>query len=136
MKDGKYEKIRKKRNDNINYYWLNCLNNIISILFLFKNPSNIFLLIICVIDLVLFFINAFKLTLAFEKGKLKTILISIAVMLVFFLFIEIVVLTFSFGTSITYDFNLFLNELLVSIFSSPSFIILLPIIWFVAECLG
>lgn len=104
--------------------------------FLFKNPSNIFLLIICVIDLVLFFINAFKLTLAFDKGKLKTILISIAVMLVFFLFIEIVVLEFSFGTSITYDFNLFLNVLLVSIFSSPSFIILLPIIWFVAECLG
>lgn len=104
--------------------------------FLFKNPSNIFLFIICVIDLVLFFINAFKLTLAFDKGKLKTILISIAVMLVFFLFIEIVVLAFSFGTSITYDFNLFLNVLLVSIFSSPSFIILLPIIWFVAECLG
>lgn len=104
--------------------------------FLFKNPSNIFLLIICVIDLVLFFINAFKLILAFDKGKLKTILISIAVMLVFFLFIEIVVLAFSFGTSITYDFNLFLNVLLVSIFSSPSFIILLPIIWFVAECLG
>lgn len=104
--------------------------------FLFKNPSNIFLLIICVIDLVLFFINAFKLTLAFDKGKLKTILISIAFMLVFFLFIEIVVLAFSFGTSITYDFNLFFNVLLVSIFSSPSFIILLPIIWFVAECLG
>ena len=104
--------------------------------FLFKNPSNIFLFIICVIDLVLFFINAFKLTLAFDKGKLKTILISIAVMLVFFLFIEFVVLVFSFGTSITYDFNLFLNVLLVSIFSSPSFIILLPIIWFVAECLG
>lgn len=104
--------------------------------FLLKNPSNIFLLIICVIDLVLFFINAFKLTLSFDKGKLKTILISIAVMLVFFLFIEIVVLAFSFGTSITYDFNLFLNVLLVSIFSSPSFIILLPIIWFVAECLG
>lgn len=62
--------------------------------FLFNNPSNIFLLIICVIDLVLFFINAFKLTLAFDKGKLKTILISIAVMLVFFLFIEIVVLAF------------------------------------------
>lgn len=104
--------------------------------FLFKNPSNIVLLIICVIDLVLFFINAFKLSLAFDKGKLKTILISIAVMLVFFLFIEIVVLAFSSGTSITYDFNLFLNVLLVSIFSSPSFIILLPIIWFVAECLG
>lgn len=104
--------------------------------FLFKNPSNIFLIIICAIDLVLFFINAFKLTLAFDKGKLKTILISIAVMLVFFLFIEIVVLVFSSGTSITYDFNLFLNVLLVSIFASPSFIILLPIIWFVAECLG
>ena len=36
MKDGKYEKIRKKRNDIINYYWLNCLNNIISILFFIK----------------------------------------------------------------------------------------------------
>lgn len=104
--------------------------------FVLKNPFKLVLYFILIIDLVLFFINVYKLSLSFNKSKLKTILISILIMLGYFIFIEIMVFAFTLKNSELHSLELFNNVFIVSTFLSPCFIILLPIIWFVAEVLG
>ena len=104
--------------------------------YVIRKTFDIVLILLCIVDLILFFINAYKISLSFDKGRFKSVLIALLVMLFFFTFIQIVVFSISFGTSIIYNFDLFLDVLLVSVFLSPSFIILLPIIWFIAEVLG
>ena len=104
--------------------------------FVLKNPFKLVLYFILIIDLVLFFINVYKLSLSFNKSKLKTILISILIMLGYFIFIEIMVFAFTLKISELHSLELFNNVFIVSTFLSPCFIILLPIIWFVAEVLG
>ena len=86
--------------------------------------------------MVLFFINVYKLSLSFNKSKLKTILISILIMLGYFIFIEIMVFAFTLKNTELHSLELFNSVFIVSTFLSPCFIILLPIIWFVAEVLG
>ena len=54
----------------------------------------------------------------------------------FFAFCEIVVFAFTQGTRFVYDWNLFFNVLRFSLFLSPSLILLLPIIWLIAEILS
>lgn len=104
--------------------------------FVFKNPFKLVLYFILIIDLVLFFMNVYRLSLSFNKSKLKTILISILIMLGYFVFIEIMVFSFTLTNTELHSLQLFNNVFIISTFLSPCFIILLPIIWFVAEVLG
>lgn len=104
--------------------------------FVFKNPFKLVLYFILIIDLVLFFINVYRLSLSFNKSKLKTILISILIMLGYFIFLEIMVFAFTLKNTELHSLELFNSVFIVSTFLSPCFIILLPIIWFVAEVLG
>ena len=104
--------------------------------YVFKNPFKLVLYFILIIDLVLFFMNVYRLSLSFNKSKLKTILISILIMLGYFVFVEIMVFSFTSTNTELHSLQLFNNVFIISTFLSPYFIILLPIIWFVAEVLG
>lgn len=104
--------------------------------YLSKEPSKTIVTILCVLDLSLCFINVYKISIAFDKGKIISIFISLLVIILFLGFIELTVLLFTLDSSITFNYNLFINVLLIGIFLSPSIIILLPVIWFIAECLG
>ena len=104
--------------------------------YVFKNPFKLVLYFILIIDLVLFFMNVYRLSLSFNKSKLKTILISILIMLGYFVFVEIMVFSFTSTNTELHSLHLFNNVFIISTFLSPCFIILLPIIWFVDEVLG
>jgi len=98
-----------------------------------KCPNTIFLILVCLVDLFLFFISSFKIALTFNKGKCLTIIFSILIMIAFCLLIELIVFSFTIGTEIAYSLNLFFNVLLICLFLSPNLIILLPIVIFIAD---
>ena len=104
--------------------------------FALKNPYEIIFWIICIVDFLLFTLNAYRIIEPFDLTKAKTVIFTIITMVGFFAFCEIVVLAFTQGTRFEYNFELFLNVLRFSLFLSPSLILLLPIIWFIAEVLS
>ena len=104
--------------------------------FALKNPFEIIIWIICIVDFLLFTLNAYRIIEPFDLTKAKTVIFTIITMVGFFAFCEIVVLAFTQGTRFEYNFELFLNVLRFSLFLSPSLILLLPIIWFIAEVLS
>ena len=101
-----------------------------------KNPYEFIFWLICIIDFVLFTLNAYRIIETFDLTKAKTVIFTIITMVSFFAFCEIVVFSFTQGTSFVYDWNLFFNVLRFILFLSPSLILLLPIIWFIAEVLS
>ena len=104
--------------------------------FALKNPYEFIFWLICIIDFALFALNAYRIIETFDLTKAKTVIFTIITMVGFFAFCEIVVLAFTQGTRFEYNFELFLNVLRFSLFLSPSLILLLPIIWFIAEVLS
>ena len=104
--------------------------------FALKNPFEIIFWIICIVDFLLFTLNAYRIIEPFDLTKAKTVIFTIITMVGFFAFCEIVVLAFTQETRFEYNFELFLNVLRFSVFLSPSLILLLPIIWFIAEVLS
>ena len=85
---------------------------------------------------MLFTLNAYRIIETFDLTKSKTVIFTIITMVGFFAFCEIVVFYFMQGTRFVYDWNLFFNVLRFSLFLSPSLILLLPIIWLIAEILS
>lgn len=104
--------------------------------FALKNPSEIIFWLICIVDFLLFTLNAYRLIEPLDLTKAKTVIFTIITMVAFFAFCEIVVLAFTEGTRFEYNFELFLNVLRFSLFLSPSLILLLPIILLIAEILS
>lgn len=105
--------------------------------FVLDNPKNSILVIICAIDLIIFFLNAYVFALCFNKSKIMTIIISVAIMIGFVLFFELFVILASVGSDkIIFTWDLFCKVFLVALFSSPSLILLLPVLWFVCEVLS
>ena len=104
--------------------------------FALKNPYEFIFWLICIIDIVLFTLNAYRIIETFDLSKAKTVIFTIITMGIFFAFCEIVVFSFTQGTRFEYDLDLFFNVLRFSLFLSPSLILLLPIIWFIAEILS
>ena len=104
--------------------------------FALKNPFQIIFWIICIVDFLLFTLNAYRIITPFDLTKAKSVIFTIITMVGFFAFCEIVVFAFTDGTSFEYNFELFLNVLRFSLFLSPSLILLLPIIVFIAEVLS
>ena len=105
--------------------------------FAFQNPNNIIFIIICTIDLVIFFINAYIIASNGNKFRIRTIIIALAIMIGFVLIFELVT-AFAIIDSekITFTWDLFYEVFLVALFASPSLILLLPVIWFVCEVLS
>ncbi len=112
--------------------------SIISLVYYFvlKSPYEILLWMLYVVDFLLFIVSAYRVINNFDLSKAKTIFFTIVTMIGFFLFCELVVYAFTRGTSIQYTIDLFINVLRVSLFLSPSFILLLPVIWFIAEVMS
>ena len=104
--------------------------------FALKNPYEIIFWMICIIDFLLFALSAYRVVECFDPTKAKTVIFTIITMVGFFAFCEIVVLVFTQGTRFEYNWELFFNVLRFSLFLSPSLILLLPIIWFIAEVLS
>jgi hypothetical protein len=104
--------------------------------FALKNPYEIIFWMICIIDFLLFALSAYRVVECCDLTKAKTVIFTIVTMVGFFVFTEIVVLAFTQRTSFEYTLELFLDVLRFSLFLSPSLILLLPIIWFIAQVLG
>ena len=104
--------------------------------FALKNPYEFIFWLICIIDFMLFTLNAYRIIEPFDLTKAKTVIFTIVTMVGFFAFFEIVVFEFTQGTRFEYNLELFLNVLRFSLFLSPSLILLLPIIWFIAQILS
>ena len=111
------------------------LTSVISFTYYFalKNPSEIIFWLICIIDFLLFALNAYRVIEPFGLNKAKTIFFTIVTMIIFFVFCEIIVYLFTSETRFEYNLELFFDVLRFSLFLSPSFILLLPVIMFIAE---
>ena len=101
--------------------------------FALKNPSENIFWLICIIDFLLFTLNAYRVIEPFDLTKAKTIILTIVTMISFFVFCEVVTFLFTNGTRFEYNIELFFNVLRFSLFLSPSFILLLPVMMFIAE---
>ena len=104
--------------------------------FALKNPYEIIFWLICIIDFFLFIINAYRMIEPFDLSKAKTLLFTILTMLFFFAFCQAVVWVFTNGTRFEYNLELFFDVLRFSLFLSPSLILLLPVIMFIAEIIS
>ena len=104
--------------------------------FALKNPYEIIFWLICIIDFFLFTINAYRMIEPFDLSKAKTIFFTILTMLFFFAFCQAVVWAFTNGTRFEYNLELFFDVLRFSLFLSPSLILLLPVIMFIAEIIS
>lgn len=133
----------------MNRNWLSrislCWHNIIGVsasivsfvyFFALKHPFEIVLWVIYIVDFLLFIASAYRLIDSFDLTKTKTIVFTIVTMIVFLIFCEVVVFVFTNGTSIEYTITLFFNVLRVSLFLSPSLILLIPVIVFIAEVMS
>ena len=101
-----------------------------------KNPYTIVFWLICIIDFLLFALSAYRVIEPFDLTKVKTVIFTVVTMIGFFVFCEIVVLAFTIGTRFEYSLELFFNVLRFSLFLSPSFILLLPVMVFIAEIIS
>ena len=101
--------------------------------FALKNPYEIIFWLICVIDFFLFAVNAYRLIEPFELTKTKTIIFTVVAMICFLVFCQVIAFWFTNGTRFEYNMEMFFNILRFSLFLSPSFILLLPVIKFIAE---
>ena len=105
--------------------------------FSFNNPNNILLIIICIIDFVLFFLNSLIIALCFDKSKILTIIITIGIMIGLVLLFEFIVLAATFNSEkLVFSLDLFYKVLLVALFVSPSLIVLMPVLYIVCESLA
>ena len=104
--------------------------------FVLKNPYQIIFWMICMIDFLLFTLSAYRVIERFDLTKVKTVVFTIIAMIGFFAFCEIVVFLFTEGTRIEYTLELFFNVLRVSLFLSPSFVLLIPVMIFIAEIMS
>ena len=100
------------------------------------NPYEPILWMLYVVDFLLFIVSAYRVIYNYGLSKAKTVLFTIVTMIGFFAFCEFVVFVFAYGTSIKYTIDLFFNVLRVSLFLSPSFVLLIPVMLFIAEVIS
>lgn len=107
------------------------LASVISFIYCFvlKNPYDVVLWMICIIDFLLFTLSAYRMNNNSNRNKAKKILFTILTMIEFFVFWQA---AFAAATR-SYSLELFFGAFLVSLFLSPAFILLLPVMEFIAE---
>ena len=101
--------------------------------FVLKNPYDFLLWMIYIVDCLLFIVNAYRIIDGFDLTRIVKIILTIVTMIFFLVFCQVVVFLFVDGTSIPYSKDLFFNVLRVSLFLSPSLILLIPVMAFIAE---
>ena len=101
--------------------------------FVLKNPYDFLLWMIYIVDFLLFIVNAYRIIDFFDLTRIVKIILTIVTMIFFLVFCQVVVFLFVDGTSIPYTKDLFFNVLRVSLFLSPSLILLIPVMAFIAE---
>ena len=101
--------------------------------FVLKNPYDFLLWMIYIVDFLLFIVNAYRIIDVFDLTRIVKIIFTIVTMIFFLVFCQVVVFLFVDGTSIPYTKDLFFNVLRVSLFLSPSLILLIPVMAFIAE---
>ncbi len=101
--------------------------------FVLKNPHEFLLWMIYIVDFLLFIVNAYRMIDNFNLTRIVKIILTIVTMICFLAFCQVVVFLFVDGTRIPYTKDLFFNVLRVSLFLSPSFILLIPVMKFIAE---
>ena len=101
--------------------------------FVLKNPYDFLLWMIYIVDFLLFIVNAYRIIDVFDLTRIVKIILTIVTMIFFLVFCQVVVFLFVDGTSIPYTKDLFFNVLRVSLFLSPSLILLIPVMAFIAE---
>ena len=101
--------------------------------FVLKNPYDFLLWMIYVVDFLLFVVNAYRIINIFDLRRIVKIILTIVTMIFFLVFCQVVVFLFVDGKSIPYTQDLFFNVLRVSLFLSPSLILLIPVMMLIAE---
>ena len=104
--------------------------------FVFNNPHETVYRILCAIDLLLFTLNSYRLIERYDLTRTKSIIFTVLTMLFFIVFFEIIVFAFTASLNIKHTFDLFSSSLRIALFLSPSIILLLPIMVFIAEIIG
>ena len=104
--------------------------------FVLNNPWKLVYWLICLIDLALFTVSAYRVVECFDLSRVKTVFFTALTMIAFPTFCEIVVFSFTQGSRFEFTLDLFLSVLQVSLFLSPSFILLIPIMIFIAEIMS
>ena len=104
--------------------------------FLLDHPSEVICWMIYAVDLVLFAVSAYRIVECFDLSKVKTGIFTALTMLFFVAFCEIVVFAFTVDTNVQHTPALFFDVLRVVVFLSPSLILLIPVVIFIAGIMG
>ena len=101
--------------------------------FALKNPYQVIYWLFCIIDLSIFATSVYYVLSLSSLSKTKRIFITIITMIAFFVFCEAVGFILTEGSLFEHNLVLFFNVLRFALFLSPSFILLLPVMMFIAE---
>ena len=99
--------------------------------FVLKNPYDVILWTVCIIDFILFTLSTYRIDDNSNRSKVKKSVFTILRMIGFFVFWQAV---FAAATH-SYSLELFFGAFLIGLFLSPSFILLLPVMEFIADVL-
>jgi len=99
--------------------------------FVLKNPYDVVLWMICTIDFLFFTLSAYRMNDNSNRSKAKKSVFTILRMIGFFVFWQA---AFAAATR-SYSLELFFGAFLISLFLSPAFILLLPVMEFIANVL-
>ena len=99
--------------------------------FVLKNPYDVLLWMICTIDFLLLCLSAYRMEDNFNRSKAKKTIFTILTIVSFFAFWQV---AFAAATR-SYNLEVFFGAFLISLFLSPSFILLLPVMGFIADVL-
>ncbi len=126
------------RLSKISLKWHNAIcvfASIVSLVYYFalKNPCEIILWVIYIVDFLLFALSAYRFVSKNNLTKVKTIIFTVITMMAFLFFWQIVMLAY---TDFEYTINMFFKVLRFSLFLSPSLILLIPVMEFIGEIIS
>ncbi len=101
-----------------------------------KNPSVILLWLLYAVDIILFVISAYRVVASFEMSRFKTVTFTVVAVVGFFLFCVIVFIALTSDSDFEYTDAMFREVIRIGVFLSPSFILLIPVMWLVAEIIS
>ena len=99
--------------------------------FALKCPNDVVFEIICTTDLALFFVNMFWLALFYKKIKKGRAWCAVMFMLIYFGLFQLLGILLAWGEA--YSIERFKNAFFVSLFLSPSIMIVLPVLGLIFE---
>lgn len=101
-----------------------------------KNPSVMLLWLLYAVDIILFVISAYHVVASFEMSRFKTVTFTVVAVVGFFIFCVIVFIALTSDSDFEYTDAMFREVIRIGVFLSPSFILLIPVMWLVAEIIS